>query len=308
MKLNYSLKKLTTLKIGGPAKYFINVKSERELIEAIEWARKSKARWCVIGEGSNLIPNDKGFDGLIIKNEIRNLKINGDKVFVGAGNSLLKVIYKLNKLGLAGMEKMAGIPGTVGGAIYGSAGAYGMEVKNNLVRVKIFDGAKIRWLSKKHCHFKYRESIFKTKKGWIILAAEFNLKSGNPKKLYKISKEIIKLREQKYWPNLLCPGSFFKNIVVEEIRPAALKKKLLSKISKEKIIYGKITSGYLLETIGAKGMKYGGIKVAEHHGNLIYNSGHGKASEIEKLARILKVKVKKKFGIKLEEEIQYLLV
>jgi UDP-N-acetylmuramate dehydrogenase len=306
MKLNYYLRKLTTLKIGGPAKYFINVKSERELIEAIEWARKSKARWYVIGEGSNLIPDDKGFDGLIIKNEIKNLKISGDKVFVGAGNNLLKVIYRLNKLGLAGMEKIAGIPGTIGGAIYGSAGAYGKEIKDNLVRIKIFDGDRTKWLSKKQCRFKYRESIFKIRRDWIVLAAEFKLKSGNPKELCKISKEIIKLREQKYCPGLLCPGSFFKNIVVEEIRPAVLKKKFLSKIPKEKIIYGKIPSGYLLETIGAKGMKCGKIKVAEHHGNLIYNSGHGKSEEIIKLAKILKNKVKKNFGINLEEEVQYL--
>ncbi|TSC91053.1 MAG: UDP-N-acetylmuramate dehydrogenase [Parcubacteria group bacterium Gr01-1014_2] len=295
-----------TLKIGGLAKYFINVQSERTLIEAIEWARKSKVSFCVIGEGSNLIPNDEGFNGLIIKNEIKNLKVDGTKVLIGSGNNLLKIIHRLNKLGLAGMEKMAGIPGTVGGAIFGSAGAYGSDIKDYLVRVKLFDGIKIRWFSKKQCHFKYRESIFKRNKKYIILGAEFKLKNENPEKLYKISEEIIKLRKQKYRQGLLCPGSFFKNIVVGEISPAALKKKFLSKIPKEKVIYGKIPSGFLLETIGAKGMKYGKIGVAKHHGNLIYNSGSGKSNEVVKLAEILKNKVKKRFGINLEEEVQYL--
>ena len=260
----------------------------------------------MIGEGSNLVPNDKGFNGLIIKNEIKNLKISGDKVFLGAGNNLLNVIRRLNKLGLSGMEKMAGIPGTVGGAIYGSAGAYGNEIKNNLVRVKFFDGHGIRWLSKKQCRFKYRDSIFKIKRDWVILATEFKLKNGNPEKLSKVSESIVKLREQKYWPDLLCPGSFFKNIIVREIRSAALKNKFLAKIPKEKIIYGKISSGYLLETIGAKGMKYGQIGVAKHHGNLIYNFGGGKSKEIIKLVKILKNRVRKKFGVNLEEEVQYL--
>lgn len=306
MKHDYSLKKLTTMKIGGPAKYFVNVKKEKELIEALRWVQKSKVKWYVIGEGSNLIPNDWGFIGLVIKNEIKNLEINGRKILVGAGNNLLELIHKLNNLGLTGMEKMAGIPGTVGGAIYGSAGAYGQEIKDNLIRIKIFDGTKIKWLLKKQCHFKYRESVFKIKKGWIILGAEFKLEKGNPKELYKTSNKIIKLREQKYWPSLLCPGSFFKNIVVEKIKPTILKKKLLSKIPKEKINYGKLPSGYLLESVGAKGMRCGKIKVAEHHGNLIYNSGNGKSKDIIKLAKILKDRVKKKFGINLEEEIQYL--
>lgn len=306
IKYDYSLKKLTTIKVGGPAKYFVNVKNEKELIEALKWARKSKIKWYIIGDGSNLMSNDRGFAGLIIKNEIKNLEINGKKILVGAGNNLLETIHKLNDLGLAGMERMAGIPGTIGGAIYGSAGAYGHEIKDNLIRVKIFDGTKTKWLSKKQCYFKYRESIFKTKKGWIILGAEFKLEKRNPTELYKTSDKIIKLRERKYWPTLLCPGSFFKNIVVEEIKPIILKKKFLLKIPKEKINYGKVPSGYLLESVGAKGIRCGGIKVAEHHGNLIYNTGNGKSKDIIKLAKILKDRVRKKYGINLKEEVQYL--
>jgi len=153
------------------------------------------------------------------------------------------------------MEKMAGIPGTVGGAIRGSAGAYGQEIKDNIVRVKVYNGDKIFWLSKK---------------------------------LSKISKGVIKLRHQKYWPNLLCPGSFFKNIVIKNIEPISLKKKLLSIIPGNKVTYGKVPAGYLLETVGSKGMAYGNIKVAKHHGNLIYNTVTGKSSEIIKLAEVLK--------------------
>lgn len=132
------------------------------------------------------------------------------------------------------------------------------------------------------------------------------MKKKNSKKLINKSREIIKLRKEKYPLGLLCPGSFFKNIIIKDIKPAALRKKLLKKVGKDKIMFGKIPAGYILEIVGAKGMKYGGIKVAEHHGNLIYNFGKGRASEIKKLAKILKVKVKRRFGLELEEEIQYL--
>lgn len=324
-KKNYPLKKLTTMKIGGPAKYFLITRKENDLISAINWAKKNKIKWYVIGDGSNLIPGDKGFDGLIIKNEIRDANIrmppssraqsvhygagsndtNKSTVIVAAGNNLLQFINKLNRLGLAGMEKMAGIPGTVGGAIYGSAGAYGQEIKNNLLKIKIFDGKKTTWLSRKQCSFGYRESIFKKRKNWVILGVEFKFKKSDSKKLQKISKEIIKIRKKKYWPNLLCPGSFFKNIVIKDLG-LALQQKFLSKIPKEKIIHGKVPTGYLLEMVGAKGMKCGNIRIAKHHGNLIYNSGRGKTSEIVKLAKLLKQRVRKKFGIDLEEEIQYI--
>lgn len=305
-KRNYPLRNLTTMKVGGPAKYFLIARNEKNLIQAIKWVGKNKIKWYVVGEGSNLIFGDKGFNGLIIKNQIENFKKTGDKIHVGAGNNLLKVIHRLNKLGLAGMEKMAGIPGTVGGALYGCAGAYGQEIKDCLVGVRIYDGKATKWISKNQCRFNYRESVFKIKKNWIILGAEFKFKNSNPEKLMSESKKIIKLREKKYWPGLLCPGSFFKNIIIKNIKPAALRKKLLKKVGKDKIIFGKIPAGYILEAIGAKGMRCGGIKVAKHHGNLIYNSGRGKTSEILKLAKILKLKVKKEFGFKLKEEIQYL--
>lgn len=314
LKINHRLKKLTTLKIGGPAKFFVPVKDKKELMELLNLANELGIKRYIIGEGSNLVPSDQGFDGLIIKDEITGFKRDKSRILVGAGNNLLKFISRLNKLGLGGMEKMAGIPGTVGGAIYGCAGAFGQEIKDCLTKVEIFDasavfrpiGKETRWLSKKQCRFGYRESIFKKKKDWVIIGAEFKLKKERSEKLLKISEEIVNIRKKKYPLNLLCPGSFFKNIVIEGIKPAKLRKKFLEKIDKSKIVLGKVPAGYVLETVGAKGMSCGDIKVAKYHGNLIYNSGKGKASEIEKLAKILKIKVREKFGIKLEEEIQHL--
>src|SRR3990167_5004574 len=299
-----SLKSLTSLGIGGIASFFAEIKKEKELKKIFQEAGGKRY---VIGAGSNLVAPDSGFSGFIIKIGIKAFEIRGNTIYSGAGNNLLDFIRKINKLGLEGMEKMAGIPGTVAGAIYGNAGAYGQEIRENIKRVRIYDvgSGKFRAIKKSECEFGYRTSIFKKRKDWIIVGAEFLFKKGNPAELSKISKDIIKLREKKYKPGLLCPGSFFKNIILNDLKPI-VRKKLLSKIDNSKIMYGKAPAGYLLEEVGAKGMSCGGIRVAKHHGNLIYNAGGGREKDIKNLARILKNLVRRRFGVKLEEEVQYL--
>ncbi len=302
---NKSIKRLTTIKIGGYAKLFCLVKNWEELIISLNYAKNKKLSWNIIGDGSNIIASDKGFNGLLIKIGIQSFKRKNNRVLVGAGNNLFNFIRKINGLGLSGLEKMAGIPGTIGGAIYGNAGAYGQEISVPLKRVRIFDQRRVRWISKKQCFFNYRESIFKKKKNWIILEADFTFKVKEPNQLIKISQLIIKLRNKKYWPSLLCPGSFFKNIYLNDLKPT-IRKKLIKKIDSQHIIYGKIPAGYLLELVKAKGRKCGGIKIAKHHANLFYNTGFGKAREIKRLADILRSKVYKAFEVNLEEEVQYL--
>ena len=302
------LSEVTTLRVGGPAEYFIVAQQEEDILNVIHFAQKHTIPFYLLGGASNIVANDTTIKGVVIINKINHCDINLPKqtIVVGAGHSLLDLIHTINKQGLSGMEKMAGIPGTIGGAIYGCAGAYGTEIKNCLHSVKIFDGKKTRWITKQQCRFGYRTSIFKKKKNWVILEARFTFTKANPKILKKISKDIITLREKKYPPDLKCPGSFFKNIVITAIRPASLKKQFLSKIDRQKINHGKLASGYLLEQVGAKGLKKGDIAVAEYHGNLIYNTGNGTSKDVKKLASLLKKKVQKKFGIILEEEVQYL--
>lgn len=326
----YLLSRITSTGVGGPAKFYVEVHNEAELVQAVAWADRNRQKFFLIGDGTNLIPSDKGFNGLIIRNKIKHFQICSRqetslsaktyvgrkfpagkgkiKVFLGAGNNLFSSIRLLNRLGLAGMEKMAGIPGTVGGAIYGCAGAYGQEIKDCLVRVRVFDIKKFvcRTLTKKQSAFNYRESIFKKHPDWIILGAELKLTQKNPKILKKTSAEIIKIREKKYPPHLKCPGSFFKNIIIDKIKPPPLKQKFLTKIDMGKINHGKLPAAHLLEIIGAKGIRQGGIAVAKYHANLIYNTGNGKTRSIKSLAEILKNRVKKFFGVQLEEEIIYI--
>ncbi len=305
IRRNYSLKKLSTIKVGGNAEYFISAGSESEISEAIATARTLKVKWTLIGAGSNIVPSDNGFAGLVIRNVIRSFGVRKNTATVGAGNDLLTFIRTINSFGLAGMEHMAGIPGTIGGAIYGCAGAYGQEIKDTLKRVRIFDGKEFRWLSNKQCLFSYRDSIFKRKKDWVIIAAEFSFRRGEAKQLRKISADTIAIRNEKFPPLLNCPGSFFKNIVLADLKPAN-RKRLTAKIDAAKIRGGKVPAGYLLKLAGAPGMRSGGIRVASYHGNIIYNPGGGTSRDIRRLTELLKRRVKQRFGIELEEEIQYI--
>jgi UDP-N-acetylmuramate dehydrogenase len=296
-----NVSQLSTFGIGGKAEYYTNPSNCKEIIKALNWAKENKLPYHVIAGGSNIVFPDNTLPGLLIQIKGGSFKKIGDKkIETDAGVSLQKIIKFTNSLGFKGLETLAGIPGTVGGAIVGNAGAYGNSISQTVKEIKIWNGKEIKTLNKEECKFSYRNSIFK-EKDLIVIKAILEFKKDSPKKLSEKSKEITKIREKKYSPNLKCPGSFFKNVLVKN-----LPKDTLKKINPEKIIEGKIPAGYLLESIGAKGKKFGEIQVAKFHGNVIINRGKGTRKDVEELSQYLKEKVFKKFGIKLEEEIRYL--
>ena len=288
----------TTLGIGGPARLYSIVKSEDDLKKYIKISSKFKIPYIVIGEGSDILVSDEGYDGFIIVNKIEGIKSSGQRIIVKSGTNLQTFINYVIDKGMEGVEKLSGIPGTVGGAIFGNAGAYGQTIGDDILTVKTITETKTKSWSEEKCKFGYRDSIFK-KNREVILEAEFKFEKGEKEFLKKISLDTISLRNQKYPPGMKCPGSFFKNIVVSR-----LQKKVLNKIPKDKIVYGKIPSGFLMESVGAKGQQQGSIKIADYHGNLIMNLGNGKASDFCDLAFDYAKKVEKKYGIKLEPEVQ----
>ncbi len=292
------LSKHTTLKIGGPAKFFVEATSEEEIVKAIKKAQKENIPFILIGEGSNLLVSDSGFDGLVIKNNLRGITIKDGLIRVKSGTALQELVDFSVEKGFAGMQKMTGIPGTVGGAIYGNAGAYGQTISDHLERVRVFDGASSFWVEKRECNFSYRESAFKKNK-FILLEAEFRLDKGKKESLVKEKNETLAVRLRKYKPGIACPGSYFKNIQIKD-----LKKEQLTKIPKDKIVYEKIPAGYLLEVVGAKRAKRGDIEIADFHANLFINKGKGTAEDFFALAEEFKQKVKEKFAIVLEPEVQ----
>lgn len=298
-KRNKSLKRLSTFCIGGTAEYFFESGNPRYVAKAIAEAEEKKIPWRAFGEGSNMLFPDRAIKGLLIRIFGGTISKTGTKLLVSAGVPLEKVVAASIRSGLQGVECLSGIPGTVGGAIVGNAGAYGHSISEIVSRVEILEpGGIVRWVRAAECGFSYRESSFKHRRV-AILRAELSLKKGKKAELLAKSKRILAERAKKYPKGLKCPGSFFKNPLIVHISRSSMKK-----IDATKVIDGKIPAGYLLEEVGAKGMRVGDICVADYHGNLFINMGKGTEAQAKKLSMILKERVKRKFGIALNEEVR----
>lgn len=292
-----SLKDYTTLKIGGLARYFSEVTSEDELKKTIEFAQEHNVPYLVISGGSNLLVSDQGFDGVVIKVKMQGIRKVSKKVRVKAGTPLQELVDFANENGYAGAEKLTGIPGTVGGALYGNAGAYGQTISDKVVRVRVLENGQIKWMDRKECNFGYRESGFKGQMNIIILEAEFKFDEAKKDVLIQTSDEILNRRLKKYPHGILCPGSFFKNLLKEQ-----LPEKYQEVIPAD--YYGKMPAGYFLDIAGAKGDCEGDIEIAPYHANLFINRGNGTAADFFRLAKKWKQSVKEKFGVELEPEVQ----
>lgn len=294
------LRNYTRFGIGGPARWLADASSEPALVEAMRVIHESGEEHAVIGGGTNLIVNDAGFPGVVLRYTERAIEIDGTKVRVAAGAVLQQLVDSAIAAGLRGLETMTGIPGWVGGAIYGNAGAYGHSIHERVESVRFFDGVSVREIGDAACEFRYRDSVFKRQKDWIILSAVLRLERAEPAELSAIAEGILKIRNEKYPPTMRCAGSIFKNLIWIELPPA-----LQAGIPERVVREGKVPSAYFLDLAGAKGMVNGGVCVATYHANLIYNSGGGTALQVRQLIGELKQRVHQQFEITLEEEVQY---
>lgn len=283
--------------VGGIVDRMIIVSSFEEVVLACEYAKKENLKTVILGGGYNTVFSSDYFDGVVIKISGGEIKKSKETVICGAGASLQELIDFSSREGLAGLESLSGIPGTVGGAIFGNAGAYGRSISDNLLSVTVYTGEELKTLKNDDCFFSYRSSLFK-EKDWVIISAEFEFTKGDSEALKKKSSDILNTRWKKFGKMPRCPGSYFKNVLASE-----LTKEVLSKIDETKIIEGKIPAGYLIESVGGKGICVGDIEVSSFHGNVIINKGSGTYSDLEKLVKILKDLVFQKFGIVLEEEV-----
>ena len=287
IKENEILAKHTTFAIGGPAKYFAVAKTKEEILEAIGFAESKKLPFFLLGGGSNILINDNGYDGLIIKIQIGGIKVDENKITTGAGALLSQLVNESANKGLSGLEWAVGIPGTIGGAVNGNAGAYGHSVSESVDEIIVLmeEGGqwKERKYSNKECRFQYRKSKFKyLANREIILEVNFRLQKGNAEEIKEKMKNIILWRKGKI-PTQPSAGCVFKNIKNDGQLVVA--------------------AGKLIEECGLKGMKEGGAEIPPLHGNYVVNAGSAKAKDVVKLINLCKQKVKEKFNLKLEEEI-----
>ncbi len=294
------LSRHTRFGIGGPADVFVEATSEQAFGQALRVAQSSGARHTVIGSGTNLIVSDRGFPGIVLRLAANAIARDGSTLRAQAGAELQALVdYSIDQ-GLRGLETMTGIPGSVGAAVYGNAGAYGHSIDERVEQVRFLDGGAIRSFDAAECQFHYRESIFKDHKEWIILSVELAMTPASPGELRKSADEIFQIRLAKYPQTMQCAGSIFKNLILAEL-PDSVRQQIPERVVRE----GKAPSAYFLEQVGAKGMRSGGIQVADYHANLIYNAGGGTARELCELIDDLKSRVREQFGLELEEEVQY---
>ena len=294
------LSRYTRFAIGGPADIYAETASAEAFISALAVARGSGQNYVVIGGGTNLIVSDEGFRGIVLRFIASRILAAGNRVVADSGAVLEDLVYFTVDRGLKGLETLAGIPGSVGAAIYGNAGAYGHSIAECVRSVRFYDGRDVRVFNREECAFHYRESVFKRHKGWIIFSAELVMEAADAAALRKIADDIVKVRSEKFPVTMKCAGSIFKNLLIADL-PEAVAQNVPERVIRE----GKVPAAYFLEAVNAKGMTRGDIHVASYHANLLYNAGAGTAADLVALIAELKSRVAQRFAITLEEEVQY---
>ncbi len=305
---NILLENYTTYKIGGPAKYFFIAKKREDLMLALKAAKNFKLPLFIFGGGSNLLVSDKGFKGLVVKIDISDTKIIDNKVAVGAGVNTTMLANELANNGLSGLEWAAGIPGTIGGAIYGHAQAFGAKISDDIKSVEAVNlkTLTVKTFAKEQCNFSLKNSIFKKNKNLVIISVVFEFRKSDVAQIKAKIKENLNYRKTHHPVNLPSAGSTFVN-PQRKIK----NKKLLSEFPelKEYNESGVLRAGYLIAKVGLAGKRIGNAQISEKHCNFIINLGKGPggcpAKDVLSLINLAKKKVKKKFGVVLEPEVQF---
>lgn len=305
IKENIPLASLTTFKIGGAAKYFVEIANKTELEEIFAWCDHTKTNYFIIGGGSNLLISEQGYKGVVIKLMNRGIKIMGERIEAGAGDFLPQLVISASTNGLTGLEWAIGIPGTVGGAVRGNAGAFGKSFSYNIETVEVYDKKTNRFsiYSNKDCRFDYRHSIFKDLCALVVWTATVKLNKGEPAEIQSFQKSNLEYRLSSQ-PKLPSAGSVFKNFMAEEVK--ANNSKLYDLAAEQKAIKGgKIGVGWIIGQLEISGKKIGGAKLSLEHNNFIVNTGSATAEDVIILISYIKQQVRDAFNLQLQEEICY---
>ena len=289
VKIDEPMLKHTSFKIGGPADFFVVAKTIEEVEKVLEFSKQNNIPLFITGNGSNLLVSDEGVRGIVLKIAIDNFEKSEAKgtekniiVKVGAGVKIMALAQELKKQGISGFEELAGIPGTIGGANYMNAGAYGKEIKELIVTTIVLnkETGKIETLKNEQQNLGYRNSIFKQKK-FIILETTLRLQKGNSDEIEQKMNEYLKQRKEKQPLEYPSAGSTFKR--------------------GDDFITAK-----LIDECGLKGYQIGGAQISEKHAGFIINKGNATSKDILDLIAYTKKKVFEKFGVQIEEEIEIL--
>lgn len=285
---NAVLSQFTTFRIGGPAPFVIFCNECAQLQHVVSFFSQHDIPFFIIGEGSNLLISDQGLPCPVIKFFTKKPRIScvSNRIVAEASACFDSVVLFAAENGLKGINYASGIPGTVGGALSGNAGAFGSQIGDVVKQAEILSvfGDK-RMMSRHELQFSYRDSALKYSKD-IVLNVYFSLQPFDRKTLLEEREDLLLLRKEKHpdYHQLPCAGSFFKNIIHPDgTRQAA---------------------GWFLDRAGCKGLSCGGAAVFEKHANIIVNQGGATAKDVYTLARQMNTRVKEKFGFELEPEVR----
>ena len=286
IKQNEPMKNHTSFKIGGPAEFYIKIKSIEELQKILKFAKKENIKITIVGNGSNILVSDKGIDGIVIRTNLKEIKIkdieqNKVEIIVDDATPIGFLAQKLLKEEITGFEEISGIPGTIGGAILMNAGAHGKEIKDIVTEVTAIDyEGKIHKFTNEESEFTYRYSKF-SEGNYIILQAKMVLEKGNAKDIKTKMDEYAQYRKEKQPIEYPSAGSTFKRGT-------------------------DFITAKLIDEAGLKGYSVGGAKISEKHAGFIINTGNATAQDVLDLAKYVTDKVYEKFGKKIEFEIKIL--
>ncbi|PGS48566.1 UDP-N-acetylmuramate dehydrogenase [Bacillus sp. AFS041924] len=280
--INEPLANHTTMKIGGPAEYLVIPKTVNEIKEIINLANKLGVNVTVIGRGSNLLVSDQGIEGVVIKISdcLDHIEVEGTKVIVGAGYSVIRLATQLSRKGLSGLEFASGIPGSVGGGVYMNAGAHQSDFSKITSRAHVlFPDGTMEWLSNEELEFSYRTSVLQHKRKGFVLEAELQLQEGSKEASTALMQKNKDYRRETQPWNYPCAGSIFRNPLPQY-------------------------AGNLIERADLKGYQIGGAKVSEMHGNFIVNAGNATSKDVLDLIAFIKKTILEKFNVQLETEVE----
>ena len=279
---NVALSTKTTFKIGGPARWFVTVPTKEALMRLISTLKYIDQPWFIIGAGANILASDEGYNGVLIKLGFSEIIDNECFIYADAGANLKRLCNFAREHSLSGLEFAAGIPGTVGGAVFMNAGAHGGQISDIVAMVDVLADGEVKTLDTRQMDFKYRGSVIQRKPDWVILGAYFYLKKC-------FSREEIIAREQKFLaarklsqPAGPSAGSVFK-------RPSQ-----------------DFAVGKAVDELGLKGTKIGGAQISDKHAGFIVNTGDATCEDVLKLIKLIRKKVKDKHDLYLQTELQIL--
>lgn len=284
-KTEEPLKKHTTFKIGGSCKILININSSDTLAEILKFLKKQNIRFFVLGKGSNILADDNGFDGVILKisKDFSHIEKTGEtEIFCTSGTSLSELCIYAMENSLSGLEFAYGIPGTVGGALFMNAGAYGGELKDVVTSAHYLnEKCEICSAESAEMSLSYRHSVFSENPDWVITDVTFSLNKGDREQIREKMNELMHKRKDKQPLDFPSAGSTFK-------RPEGY------------------FAGKLIEDAGLRGFQVGGAQVSEKHCGFVINRDHATAADIMELMRQVQIRVKENSGVDLEPEVKRL--